>query len=216
MPASDVHSYRTIPYGAKTVDDTDSTPAAPRPRTNAPWTFSRLLALAAGAVILIWITRWTFGLALVPLLGILIAVKVQRGRGKRLSMFGSWLASAGAAAIAFAVISAFAYSRLPPGSLTKTLDSVMVAQQNAPQPKLPPILERMQRDDSVSRAARAQGEKLARDPKFLGTMMVFGMVMGSAIVASILGTVSWTSGLLLARGYTGEWPFRKELEPETY
>jgi hypothetical protein len=185
----------------------------PSPAAQRDWTASRLLALAAGALILIWITKRTVGLSLVPLLGILIAVKVQRGRGKRLSMFLSWFVASVSASLGIAGLMAFGFAQLPPGFLSKTLDSVIVAQQHAPPPKLPPVLEKMQRDDSATRVAQARAQEMARNPKFLGAMMVVGLVMGCAILGIILGTIAWTSGLLLAHGFTGSWPFQKELEP---
>jgi hypothetical protein len=194
------------------VDDTDTTGSPTIPELSAPWTPSRVLALAGGALILFWITKRSYGFSLVPLLGILIAVQVQRGRGKRVSMFLSWFVASLSASIGIAGFMVFGFSKLPPGFLSRTMDSVIVAQQHAPPPKLPPVLEKLQRDDSVSRAAREQAQAMVRNPKFLAPMIVVGMMMGCAILGIILGTISWASGLLLARGFTGAWPFRKEPE----
>lgn len=198
------------------MDATDTTGSAPPPQASAPWTPSRVLALAGGALILFWITKRSFGFSLVPLLGILIAVQVQRGRGKRVSMFLSWFVASLSASLGIAGFMLFGFSKLPPGFLSKTMDSVIVAQQHAPPPKLPPVLEKLQRDDSVSRAAREQAQAMVRNPKFLAPMIVVGMMMGCGILGIILGTISWVSGLLLARGFTGAWPFQKEIEPATY
>jgi hypothetical protein len=128
-------------------------------------------------------------------------------------MFLSWFVASLSASLGIAGFMLFGFSKLPPGFLSKTMDSVIVAQQHAPPPKLPPVLEKLQRDDSVSRAAREQAQAMVRNPKFLAPMLVVGMMMGCGILGVILGTVAWTSGLLLARGFTGAWPFQKEPEP---
>ncbi len=187
-------------------------PFPPRPvaASSAAWTFSRVLALLGGVVLTYITIRYSRGLGLAGFLGVLVLVAVQTRRGRRASRAAAWLAACMMCAAAGAVLFGYGFSKLPPGYLSQVMDSVRAQQKRSPPPVLPPALQRLQPTDSASRAAQQavqeQSMAMVQSPGFLAWISVVTVVMMSAILGVLLGTMSWGGASMLVRGVRGYWP----------
>jgi len=183
-----------------------SNPAAP----STAWTFARVLALLGGAVLSYIAIRYSRGIGLAGFLGVLLLVAVQGRRGRRASRGGAWLAACAASAGTIAVILTVGFAKLPSDMLSQMADSVRAAQRRGPPAALPPALQRLQPNDSASRAAaqaaQEQAMSVLSSPVFLRGMTVFTIVMTSSILGVLLGTLAWGGGAMLTRGLRGFWP----------
>jgi hypothetical protein len=196
--------------GIAPASPTPAAPIAPALR----WTPARVLALIVGATLLglsVFVSR---GMALVGLLAMLVLVRVQSGRGRRATRAGAWLSCCAACAAGIILISAVGFARLPAGMMDRAMnevrDSMRAQQRRTPPPTLPPALQRLQPQDSASRAAalavQVQAIAMVGSPGFMRYMVVAGISIGSAMAGMILGTAAWVAAFLLARGFSGVWP----------
>jgi drug/metabolite transporter (DMT)-like permease len=176
----------------------------------ASWTFSRVLALLGGAALSYITIRYSRGIGLAGFLGVLLLVKVQTQRGRRASRAGAWLAACLMCAAAVAVVFGYGFSKLPAGYVSRMMDSVRAQQKRSPPPVLPPALQRLQPTDSASRAAQRavqeQSMAMVQSPGFLAWIAVVTVMVMSAILGVLLGTMSWGGASMLVRGVRGYWP----------
>lgn len=167
--------------------------ASPAPRGGlAP----RSGALVGGLVITIVALLMSAGVALLAPLGIWIAGRVQRRRGRALTGFGSWLAGTGSVVIGVLALALVIGASLPAGSWRRAgreLDAV-----RATQPAPPPAW--------VERIAPGSARRAAATPPPSRTAMIVNLALGFELFTVMLGTLGWGGAMLLGYGARGRWP----------
>jgi len=163
-------------------------------------TAARVAAYFGGICILVVATVISLGSALVAPLGMLVVAKVQRSRGRILSVLGHWLTAVGSVMILFALLGTVGASVIPKASFEKfrrESDSI-----SAKQPP-PAWIERMAPGTSQRIA-----EQKRKPPS--ATAQNVGMAFGAAFVVIlfglIFGSIGWVGGALIAVGVKGRWP----------
>lgn len=155
-----------------------------------------LFVLAGGMLV-------SFGTVLVAPLGMWIAARVQRRRGRVLRRGGSWLAAASATTLGLALLAAVAAWTAPTGTWSHTraaMDSASVAGSAAPPPAW------LQR---IVPAVRAPVRPHRYSPALAMGLVIWSMGLGIVMFGALLGTVGWLAGLLFGFAGTGRWPGAK-------
>lgn len=187
----------TGPSAPPAVSDAVAPPPASTP--------VRVFSAIAGAVILLLIGSITIWLTLGALVGMAIAIRVQRARRGRATRRMSWLGAMAAAAVTLTAMMAFALSKAPPGTIGRLRDSLRTARDTTPVP-LPPWLERIAGGEERVRASREMAKQLEKSPVLLWWVAAVSITVTSALFGLLVGSVAWVGAMLGARGLAGRWP----------
>jgi hypothetical protein len=161
----------------------------------------RVAALFGGLAILIGITIVSVGVAVCAPIGVWIAARFQRSRGRRFDAWGSWLSAVGAVTIALALIAAVVGTQLPPGTLDRVRHTADSAAAQAPRRPPPAWLDRIVPGGS----ARYMASTPAAAPPPAGVMMLFGLIIMIGVFGSIIGSIGWVASMLLVFSASGRW-----------
>jgi hypothetical protein len=176
--------------------------AAPRART---WNLSRVLAAITGVAMLITVSVFSLGLALLAPVGMIVARRFARREQSPLTFFTSWLGAAFGVCAALIVVAVVVVAMLPSGTIVgigKTADSLSTA-SNKQSP--PAWLEKMY-PGSTSRARASQGNASAPMVRtVVVASQVAGVVMLYSLLAMVIGTAGWVPSLLLTYAFSGRW-----------
>lgn len=163
----------------------------------------RILALIAGAGILVSVAFVTFGSVLAAPIGMWVAAIVQRARGRRYSRPAGFIGAVLACSIVFAGLFGFAIVRMPSGFMAQ------VRQQAAQREKerKPSSFEQALRRASTATAQQAAVEKktreLSQSRAFFWWSTIVGGALAAGLVGLLLGSVGWAGGTLVLFGARG-------------
>ncbi|HVT38826.1 MAG TPA: hypothetical protein VHE78_07270 [Gemmatimonadaceae bacterium] len=164
----------------------------------------RFLATLAGTLALGFLALFTLGGALAAPLGMVLAGVIARRRHRPLTRGAGWIGAVLAASVGMAVYTGVAFVRTPPAVRARfqhTVDSISAVQRNAPPPAW---IERL-----APGAAKAKSSMLTSQMAGSRAFTVWMSVLGEAVLAvwfgTIVGTLGWIAGLLLAYAHSGRW-----------
>jgi hypothetical protein len=158
----------------------------------------RVAALLAGVTILIGASVTMIGLALVAPLTVWLAYRIQRARGRSLSIWGSWMAAVTATLLTIVIVAGFFAARVPAGtwrSIRHAADSA-----SAESAKLPPPAWLNKLAPNARRYPMPQSS-----PTLNAALFAWGLLLGGTLVAAVVGTVGWAGTMLLVLYRTGNW-----------
>jgi len=184
---------------------TEHSEIAPEPTRARTWNLLRVLAAIAGVAMLVTVSVFSLGLALLAPLGIVVARAIARREKTPLTLFTSWLGAAFAVCAALIVVALVVFALLPGdtvASIIRTTDSVSTASSKQP----PPAWLEKVAPGSAARAQASQPKQnspVARTLKVVST--VFGVVFVYSFFAMLIGTAGWVPSLLLTYAFSGRW-----------
>jgi hypothetical protein len=169
----------------------------------------RLLFGLAGLTVLIGGGIVTLGLALVGAVAIGIAWLVLRRRNRQLTRGRAWLVSAGAVAVLFLGVFAFALLLETDGP---TVSPEELAQARArSRDSMPAWLKTMTASSAQgSPAADSVAQKLSQNPMVMLWLGAVGAIFTSAVLGALAGTIGWGGVMLLYRAAQGRWMIPRE------
>lgn len=169
------------------------------------WNLLRALAAIGGVAMLVTVSVFSLGLALLAPVGMIVARKIARREKTPLTFFTSWLGAAFGVCSALIVVALVVVVLLPGGTVAgirKTADSVSTASNKQPPPAW---LERIS-PGSTARARASQpnpNSGMARGFTIASTVM--GVVLLYSLLAMVIGTAGWVPSLLLTYAFSGRW-----------
>jgi hypothetical protein len=175
-------------------------PPAPTPGSDG----KRLLAAVTGTLALGVSALFTLGGALAGALGMLFADIAAHLHHRALTRGAGWVGAVLTASVAIAAYTGVAFVRTPPETRAKlqlTVDSISAAQRNAPPPAW---IERLAPGTAKARS-RTLTNQMAGSRAFTVWMSLLGAAVLSILFGTIVGTLGWAAGLLLAYAFTGRW-----------
>ena len=180
-------------------------PSAPIPVTEpAAGAVARVGAFLVALCILIGGAVFSLGTILFAPLGMAIATRFWRRRGRALPIVGHWLAAVSTVMALLVILAAVGASLVPKSTLQQfktTMDSVTVASQ-----------QRQTVGRGIARATPSDTAKAAgRLPRatsltFTTITMSFGAAFVVIVFGAIFGSVGWAAGMLLGFAAKGRWP----------
>jgi hypothetical protein len=160
----------------------------------------RIAALVAGLAILLATSLPTIGVGLSAPLGIWVAHRIQRARGRTLGVWQSWIGAVSGATLALFVVGATIATMLPPGTwhtIRQTADSASAEAAKQPPPawvnRIAPPANRYSMPD------------FRGSPTLNTVTMVWGLALGVCVFGAVLGTVAWVGATLLVFCASGHW-----------
>lgn len=194
--------------------DSDSTAvadAAPAPpRASVP---RRVLGGLAGLVLLGVAAVVLYGVPLVAaLIGLAIAVGIQRRRRRAYTGLTGWLGATLGVAIAFAAFMTFALVRAPSGSLEQARKEAMTRQEQHPQ-QIPAWIRRYMPQTQPPRQLTEATNRITYSRPFFWWIMAMTVVLGGLMVGAFEGTLAWGGASLLLYGARGRWPSARRAPP---
>ena len=156
----------------------------------------RVAALIAGVATLAIAATISFGAGLLSPIGVWLAHRVHRARGRALSRWGSWAGAVGATVFAFLIGGAVVATKMPPDTwrnIRHAADSASVASAKAPPPAW------------ISRYAPAAAPRSRTPPAMNSFFMIWGIGLVVGALAALVGTAGWVATMLLAFSATGRW-----------
>ena len=169
------------------------------------WNLPRVLSAIGGVAMFVTVTIFSFGLALLAPVGIIVARKLARREQTPLTFFTSWLGAAFAVCAALIVVALVVVAILPGDTvavMTRTADSVSTASSKQPPPAW---IEKI----SPGATARARASQPNANTPMVRAFVVASQVMGVVFVYSFLamfiGTAGWVPSLLLTYAFSGKW-----------
>jgi fatty acid desaturase len=169
------------------------------------WNLTRVLAAIAGIAMLITVSVFSLGLALLAPVGMIVARTFSRREKTPLTFFTSWLGAAFGVCAALIVVALVVVAVLPSGTIAgigKMADSVSTASSKQPPPAW---LEKI----APGSTARARASQPSANSPMVRTFTVASQVMGVVVVYSLLamfiGTAGWVPSLLLTYAFSGRW-----------
>jgi hypothetical protein len=159
----------------------------------------RIAALLAGVAILLVATVGSVGLVLLAPLGIWVTHRVQRARGRTVSLFDRWIGAVVGATIALLLVVAGFAAMIPADTwreVRHSADSASVEAQKEPPPAW------------LRRVVPSASQPLPRSaqPLAVSTIaMVWGVGIGVGMTGIMLGSVNWAGTMLLIFCVYGEW-----------
>lgn len=178
--------------------------AVPRARQ---WNLLRGLAAIAGVAMLITVTVFSLGLALLAPVGMIVARRFARREKTALTFFTSWLGAAFGVCAALIVAGLVLIVVMPSGTIAgigKAADSVSTASSTQRPPawleKISPGATARARDRSAPPNANAPMVRA-----FTVMAQVMGVVFVYSFLAMFIGTAGWVPSLLLTYAFNGRW-----------
>ena len=163
----------------------------------------RILALIAGAGILVSVAFVTFGSVLVAPIGMWVAAMVQRRRGKRYSRMAGFIGAVLACSLVFAGLYGFALTRLPSGFTEQVQQQASQRERE----RVPSVFEQALRRASTASAPQAVIDKKAQEIGHSKAFIWWSTIVGGALAAGLagllLGSIGWAGGTLVLFGVTG-------------
>ena len=159
----------------------------------------RIFALIAGGAILVLVAMKTFGTVLVALLGMWIAARIQRSRGRSYTRRAGWIGAVLACTLVMAGLFGYAITRMPAGFIEQVQQET--TQRQRERERDPSAIEQALRRASTATASQAvvqkKTEELAQSKPFLWWTMIVGGVLAAAIAGLLLGSVGWVGSTLV-------------------
>ena len=159
----------------------------------------RVAAFLGGLCILIVAMVISLGTVVFAPLAMLIVAKVQRSRGRVLSVLGHWLTAVASVMALLALIGTISASVIPKASFDKFQRQSDSLSANRPPPAW---IERMA-PGTTKRVAEAK-RKQSPTAETLG--MAFGAAFVVVFFGLIFGSIGWVGGALIALAVKGYWP----------
>jgi hypothetical protein len=180
-------------------------PSAPIPATEpAAGAVPRVGAFLVALCLLIGGAVFSLGTVLFAPLGMAIATRLWRPRGRALQMVGHWLAAVSTVMALLVILAAVGASLVPKSALLgfkRTMDSATVASQQ------PQAVGRGIARATPSDTAKATGRVPRATSLTLTTItMSFGAAFVVIVFGAIFGSVGWAAGMLLGFAGKGRWP----------
>jgi hypothetical protein len=182
-------------------------PLAPAPSAGLA---ARLAAGAAGLMVLLVASLLSLGTPLAGLLAMAIARWRARRRGRTLTRFRLWLASALGSALLVGAFFGWMATRLPADFTTQLRQATVEANQQ-PQPE---VVRRMERWFPQPPAAKAGSRALVESPVFSWWIMVMTFTMMWGMFSLLAATPAWGGTLLLGYAVRGRWPLDPRRVPQ--
>lgn len=161
----------------------------------------RLAALAAGLLLLAVGAFISLGAVLLAPVGMLIASRVQRARGRVLTRSQGWVVGAATVMLALLVAGGLVAAAVPRDAwrrVGEVADSASVAAAKEPPPAW---LERIA-PGATQQAAQAP----PMSPTLERALMVWSIAFAVGLLGATFGTVGWAGGMLVGYGAAGRWP----------
>lgn len=178
---------------------------APGPARARTWNLLRVLAAIAGVAMLLTVSVFSLGLALLAPIGMVVARAIARREKTPLTFFTSWLGAAFGVCAALIVVALVIFALLPGdtvASIVRTTDSVSTASSKQPPPAW---LEKI----APGSTARARASQPTQNSPMIRTFKVVSTVFGAVFVysflAMLIGTAGWVPSLLLTYAFSGRW-----------
>jgi hypothetical protein len=162
---------------------------------------SRVAALITGLAILLAAAAITYGLVLCAPLGVWVAHRFRRARGRSLGGWSSWLSAVGVTAVGLLLVAGIFASRLPVGSWSRIRQTVDSASANAAQQPPPAWLDRI----APRTAARSSRPDPTSQRLFSVLALIWGIGIFVGFFGSALGTIGWIGSMLLIFYASGHW-----------
>lgn len=167
----------------------------------SPWTRAafRVLSGVSGAFILLAAGLFSFGAALAAPLGILVARRIARRKGRRLTRGASWLGAAVASSIAMAALFIALVTLLPDGTFQEMQEAAASAQAE----------DTTRSSDWFSRTFPTVAPpdtatlRLLESPEFIAIGVGIGFALGSVMFGAIAGSAGWLGTTLLGYAFQG-------------
>lgn len=174
----------------------------------------RVAALITGLVILLGAVAITYGLVLCAPLGVWVAHRFHRARGRSFGGWSSWLSAVSATAVGLLLVAGIFASRLPVGSWSRIRQAVDSASAEGAQEPPPAWLDRI--------APRTAARYSRPDPSKQRIFNVLAFIWGIGILVGLfggtIGTIGWFGSMLLVFYGSGHWlraPPSVVIEPDT-
>ena len=159
----------------------------------------RIAALLAGGTILLVAAVGSVGLVLVAPLGVWVTHRVQRARGRTVSLFDRWIGAVAATTIAMVLVAVALVAMIPRDTWRQVRQSADSASAEAQKQPPPAWLRHMV--PAASQPVSASGQPLA-----VSTIaLVWGIGIGVGMTGIMLGSVGWVGTMLLLFCVSGEW-----------
>jgi hypothetical protein len=159
----------------------------------------RILALIAGAALLVLVAMKTFGSVLVAPIGMWVAARIQRARGRGYTRVAGWVGAVLVSTLVMAGLFGYAVTRMPAGYLEEVQQATAQRQQERVQH--PSAIEEALRRASTATPSQAMVQKktdeLAQSKAFIWWTMIVGGVLAAALAGLLLGSVGWAGATLV-------------------
>jgi len=172
-------------------------------------TGARVGTAIAGLLATVAAGFFSFGTAVIAVVGMAVGYIVMKRRGRRLTRGLSWVVAVGSvAAVALVVFAVFALQA--EAGTFKDVKRAMDSAAAKPPPPPPEWLKKItppnvQRQNELT-------DKMLRSKSFTAWTMIVGGVFGVGFLATIAGSMGWVGGFLLLHAATGGWLPRATLE----
>jgi len=180
-------------------------PSAPIPVTEPPSNMiSRVAAFIVALCILIGGAIFSLGTVLFAPLGMAVATRLWRRRGRALPMVGHWLAAVISVSALLVILASVGAGLVPKSTweqFGQTMDSASVAAQRQ-------AVGRGIARATPSDTAKKSSSRLPRATSLTLTTitMSFGAAFVIIIFGAIFGSLGWAAGMLFGFAMKGRWP----------
>ena len=141
-----------------------------------------------------------------------VALRIQRVRGRPRTRAALWLGAVAASTLTFAGFFLFGFSRLAAGSLSQIPQEVRPCGTRWTI-KLPPVLERMAGGKERIKAQQEMTKGMVDSPAFIWWSIVVGTAMMCVIQGTLVGSIAWALAMAAGRIAVGRWPLGAPPEP---
>ena len=162
----------------------------------------RLLAILAGAALLVALGTRSIGLALVAPTGMWAAYAVLRERGRSYTRRAGWLGAVIACSLVTAGFIATTLLRMPDGYIDSVRQQAELRRERPPSA----IEQALRNVSSASPPPAVVAEKtreLVRSKAFMWWTVVMTVSVGSAVLGLLAGSVGWAATTLVLIGISG-------------
>jgi len=166
----------------------------------------RILALLSGAAILALVAMMTVGTVLAAPIGMWVAAKIQRARGRCFTRRAGWIGAVSACALLMAGLIGFAMTRMPSDFMATVQQQAAQREQEREPSAVEQALRRVSNANVSQAAMERKTRELAHSKAFLWWTMIVGGALGAGLGGLLLGSVGWAGSTLVLFGATGRGP----------
>src|SRR4051794_10395687 len=176
------------------------------PSANEAQKSSALVRLAAGIgglAVLACSALISLGTVVIVLIGVAVIASVLRKRGRALTRSGHWVAACATMAVVLLALGGALFS-FAPGVGFETMKQSMDSSSAASAKQQPPAWVQRLYPQYKQPAANAKPS-----PAMVWISLLIGGGILVSFFAALLGTLSWSAGMLLGLAFLGRWPGAK-------